>query len=113
MQSLTEYQMPSPLSETSSKGVDITWSGPTYPSFYSTSKIGVPSPPPSLMSEDAVKTLIESMLSMTEHLPSGREVSPPPLGTNWAAWSDMLGREMYLWRALARLDLEMPRELED
>jgi hypothetical protein len=45
-QSLTKYQMPSPLSETSSMGVNITWSGPIYPSFYSTSRIRIPLPPP-------------------------------------------------------------------
>jgi hypothetical protein len=37
-------------------------------------------------------------------------VSLPAPGTNWADWSDMMGREMYLQRALARLDLEMPCE---
>jgi hypothetical protein len=30
----------------------------------------------------------------------------PPGGTNWAAWSDALGREMYLWSALDKLNLE-------
>ena len=114
MQSLTEYQMPPPPSETSLKGVNITWSGPTYPSFYSTSKIGVSSPPPSPTSKDAIKMLIESVLSMMEHLPSGREVLPPPSvspplpSTNWANWSNAMGREMYLCRVLNRLNLEYP-----
>jgi hypothetical protein len=47
---------------------------------------------------------------MTEHLPSGGEVSLPAPGTNWADWLDALGREMYLWRALAKLNLELPCE---
>jgi hypothetical protein len=35
-------------------------------------------------------------------------LSPPAPGTNWADWSDTLGREMYLHRALDRLNLEYP-----
>jgi hypothetical protein len=35
-------------------------------------------------------------------------VSPPRPGTNWADWSDMMGREMYLCRALDRLNFEYP-----
>ena len=64
------------------------------------------------MSKDTIETLIESVSSMTEHLPSGGEVSPPPSGTNWADWSDVLGREMYLRRPLAKLNLELPCESE-
>jgi hypothetical protein len=90
--------------------VKATWNGPTYPSFYNTSKIGVPSPPPSPMSEDTIEMLVKSMSSMTEHLPSGGEVSLPPPGTNWADWSNALGREMYLRRALTKLNLELPYE---
>ena len=109
-QSLTEYQMPSPPSETSLIDVKATWNGPAYPSFYNTSKIGVPLPPPSPTSEDAIETLVKSMSSMMEHLPSGGEVSLPPSGTNWADWSNALGRKMYLRRALTKLDLELPCE---
>jgi hypothetical protein len=29
-------------------------------------------------------------------------------GTNWADWSDVMGREMYLHRALDRLNFEYP-----
>jgi hypothetical protein len=79
IQNLTEYQMPSPPSKTSLMGVDIAWSGPAYPSFYSTLKIEIPSPPPSLTSKDTIKMLVESMSLMLEHLPSGREVSLLPL----------------------------------
>ena len=93
--------------------VNITWSGPIYPSFYSTSRTEIPSPPPSPTSEDAVEMLIESVSSMMEHLPSGREVSPLPLGMNWVAWSDALGREMYLQKALEKLNLKLLGELED
>jgi hypothetical protein len=32
------------------------------------------------------------------------------IGQNWVDWSDMMGREMYLWRALSKLDLDMPSE---
>jgi len=92
--------------------VEAAWNGHTYPFFYNTSKIGVPLPPPSPTSKDAVEMLIESMSLMMKHLPSGGEVSPPPLGTNWADWSNALEREMYLWRALAKLNLELPYELE-
>ena len=42
----------------------------------------------------------------------GQLSPPPPGGTNWAAWLDILGREMYLWRALEKLDLELLGELE-
>jgi hypothetical protein len=57
--------------------------------------------------EDAVEMLIKYM-SVVEHLPSGREVSPLALGTNWVDWSNVMGRGMYLWRALERLNLEYP-----
>jgi hypothetical protein len=40
-------------------------------------------------------------------------LSPPPLGINWVTWLDALEREMYLQRALAKLDLEMLYESED
>jgi hypothetical protein len=33
-------------------------------------------------------------------------VSPPRPSTNWADWSDVMGREMYLRRALDRLNFE-------
>ena len=35
-------------------------------------------------------------------------VSPPGPGTNWADWSNAMGREMYLRRALEKLNLEYP-----
>jgi hypothetical protein len=56
-----------------------------------------------------------SCLSTYDQDPYSRwePLSPPPLaGMNWAAWSDMLGREMYLQRALAKLNLELPSEQE-
>jgi hypothetical protein len=31
-------------------------------------------------------------------------------GTNWANWSNMMGREMYLRRVLDRLNLEYPSD---
>jgi len=37
-------------------------------------------------------------------------VSPPRPGTNWANWSDAMGREMYLRRALDRLNFEYPSD---
>ena len=40
-------------------------------------------------------------------------MSPLPPGMNWAVWLDALEREMYLWRALEKLNLELPGELED
>jgi hypothetical protein len=70
-------------------------------------KTACPSPPPSLTSDDAVEALVD-YVSMAEHLPSGGEVSPPRPGTNWADWSDAMGREMYLHRALDRLNFEYP-----
>jgi len=36
------------------------------------------------------------------------KVSPPGPGTNWADWSNAMGREMYLRRALEKLNLEYP-----
>jgi hypothetical protein len=66
-------------------------------------------PPPSLTSDDAVEALVD-YVSMVEHLPSGGEVSPPRPGTNWADWSDAMGREMYLRRALDRLNFEYPSD---
>ena len=39
-----------------------------------------------------------------------KKLSPPPPGTNWADWSNTLEREMYLRRALAKLNSELPRE---
>ena len=38
------------------------------------------------------------------------EVSPPLPGTNWADWSNAMGREMYLHRALERLNFEYPSD---
>jgi hypothetical protein len=35
-------------------------------------------------------------------------LSPPRPGTNWADWSDAMGREMYLRRVLNRLNFEYP-----
>jgi hypothetical protein len=35
-------------------------------------------------------------------------LSLPLPGTNWADWSNALGREMYLRRVLDRLNLEYP-----
>ena len=35
-------------------------------------------------------------------------LSPPRPGTNWADWSDAMGREMYLCRALDQLNFEYP-----
>ena len=72
----------------------------------------MPSHPPSLSSEDAVETLVE-YVSMAEHLPSGREVSLPGPGTNWVDWSNAMGREMYLRRALEKLNLEYPPTSDD
>jgi hypothetical protein len=37
-------------------------------------------------------------------------LSPPRPGTNWADWSDAMGREMYLRRALDRLNFEYPSD---
>jgi hypothetical protein len=62
-----------------------------------------------MSSEDAIETLVD-FVSMTEHLPRGGVVSPPPPGTNWADWSNAMGREMYLHRALAKLNAEYPPE---
>jgi hypothetical protein len=36
------------------------------------------------------------------------QMSPPRPGTNWADWSDAMGREMYLRRALDKLNFEYP-----
>jgi hypothetical protein len=105
--SSTGSPMPSPPSETSLTHVDVTWSGPRSPSFYDTSRTTCPSPPPSLTSEDAVEALV-NYVSMAEHLPSGGEVSLLRPGTNWADWSDVMGREMYLRRALDQLNFEYP-----
>ena len=62
-----------------------------------------------LTSEDTVEVLVD-YVSMAEHLPSGGEVSPLPPGTNWANWLDAMGREMYLRRALERLNFEYPSD---
>ena len=37
-------------------------------------------------------------------------VSLPPPSTNWADWLNTLGREMYLCRALDRLNFEYPSD---
>jgi hypothetical protein len=39
-----------------------------------------------------------------------QKMSPPRPGTNWADWSDAMGREMYLRRALDRLNFEYPSD---
>jgi hypothetical protein len=59
--------------------------------------------------EDAIKTLVNFVLIM-EHLPRRRVVSLPPSGTNWANWSNALGREIYLHHALKKLKAEYPPE---
>jgi hypothetical protein len=41
-----------------------------------------------------------------------KSMSPLPPGTNWADWSNALGREMYLRRALAKLNAEYPPEAD-
>jgi hypothetical protein len=80
--------MPSPLSEISLIHVNIAWSGPRSPSFYGTLRTACPLPPPSLMSEDAVKVLI-NYVSMVVHLPSGGKcyhhcLAPTgPTGRTW------------------------------
>jgi hypothetical protein len=45
-------------------------------------------------------------MSMAEHLPSGREVSPPASGSGWTEWSHVWGGEMHLRKALEKLNLE-------
>jgi hypothetical protein len=37
-------------------------------------------------------------------------MSLPPPGTNWADWSNELGREMYLRRVLDWLNFEYPSD---
>ena len=64
-----------------------------------------------MSSEDAVETLVD-FVSMTEHLPREGVVSPLAPGTNWADWSNAVGREMYLRRALAKLNAEYPPEAD-
>jgi hypothetical protein len=64
------------------------------------------------MSSDAVKTLI-NYVSMAEHLPSGREVSPPALGNSWTDWAHAWGGEMRLRKALEKLNLEYPPDSND
>jgi hypothetical protein len=39
------------------------------------------------------------------------QVLLPLPGTNWANWSNAMGREMYLRRALDRLNLEYPSDI--
>ena len=39
-----------------------------------------------------------------------KALSPLRPGTNWADWSDAMGREMYLRRALDRLNFEYPSD---
>jgi hypothetical protein len=105
--SSTGSPTPSLPYKTSSTHVDVAWSGPRSPSFHGTSRTTCPSPPPSLTLEDAVKALID-YVSMAEHLPCGEEVSLPQPSTNWANWSDAMGREMYLHRVLDRLNFKYP-----
>jgi hypothetical protein len=50
----------------------------------------------------------EAAHSGTFLLENGPMLSPPRPGTNWADWSDAMGREMYLRRALDRLNFEYP-----
>ena len=64
------------------------------------------------MSTDAVETLVEYM-SITERLPSGREVSPLAPGSSWTDWSHMWGREVYLRRVLEKLNLEYLCDSDD
>jgi hypothetical protein len=52
-------------------------------------------------------------VSMAEHLPSGREVSPPASGIPWTEWSHTWGGEMHLRRVLEKLNLEYPRDSDD
>ena len=61
------------------------------------------------MSSDAVEMLVDYVL-MVEHLPSGREVSPPALGSGWTEWSHAWGGEMRLRKALEKLNLEYPHD---
>ena len=49
---------------------------------------------------------------MWELLKVSLPLLPPPPGTNWADWSNALEREIYLWRALAKLNLELLCESE-
>jgi len=44
----------------------------------------------------------------TFNLPYTPPLSLPRPGTNWADWSDAMGREMYLRRALDQLNFEYP-----
>jgi hypothetical protein len=53
------------------------------------------------------------MMSMMEHLPSGREVSLLAPGNSWMDWSHAWGREAHLKRALEKLNLEYPHDLDD
>jgi len=50
--------------------------------------------------------------SVWELLKVSLPLLPPPPGTNWADWSNALEREIYLWRALAKLNLELLCESE-
>jgi hypothetical protein len=93
-------------------GATSTWSGHNSPSSSNISRTGIPLPPLSPTSTDAVKMLVEYVL-MTEHLPSGREVSLLALGSNWMDWSHMWRREAYLRRALEKLNLEYPCDSDD
>jgi hypothetical protein len=61
------------------------------------------------MSSDAVETLID-YVSMAEHLPSGREVSPLASGSSWTEWSHTWGGEMCLRKVLEKLNLEYPHD---
>jgi len=40
-------------------------------------------------------------------------MSPPVPSTNWANWSDMWGREMYLRKALEKLNFEYPHDSDN
>jgi hypothetical protein len=67
------------------------------------------SPPPSPTSTDAVETLVD-YVSMMEHLPREREVSPPAVAGGWVEWADRWRGEMRLQKALEKLSLEYPSD---
>jgi hypothetical protein len=57
--------------------------------------------------------MLVDYVSMADHLPSGREVSPPASGSSWMDWSHAWGGEMRLKRALEKLNLEYPHDSND
>jgi len=100
------------VSATNSRGVASAWKGRNSPSSSDISRTGIPLPPPSPASTDAVETLVDYM-SMAEHLPSGREVSLPASGTTWMDWSHAWEGEMHLRKVLEKLNLEYPHDSDD